>query len=72
MKNSQNREFSRTAVRSTNRQESRLARIAPEGCGIGICRMNGDIQEVCHEKLSGQRSFTHTVRPKGDIHGGMS
>ena len=32
------------AARPTNRQESRFARIAPEGYGIGICRMNGDIQ----------------------------
>ncbi|MFA5919878.1 MAG: hypothetical protein WC856_01135 [Methylococcaceae bacterium] len=44
MKNYQEREFSHTTVRPTNRQESRFARIAPEGCGIGICRMNGDIQ----------------------------
>ncbi|MFA5919879.1 MAG: hypothetical protein WC856_01140 [Methylococcaceae bacterium] len=44
MKNYQEIEFSRTTVRPTNRQESRFARITPEGCGIGICRMNGDIQ----------------------------
>ncbi|MFZ2172014.1 MAG: hypothetical protein WAW61_20530 [Methylococcaceae bacterium] len=44
MKNYQEREFSRTSVRPTNRQESRFARIAPEGCGIGICRMNGGVQ----------------------------
>ena len=45
MKNYQEREFSCTSVRPTNRQESRFARIAPGGCGIGICRMNGDAHD---------------------------
>jgi len=45
MKNYQEREFSRASVRPTNRQESRFARISPGGCGIGICRMNGDVHD---------------------------
>jgi len=65
MKNYQEREFSRTAVR-------------PKG-GVHDCMDAGGRatqeqlpREVHHEKLSGKRIFTHAVRPKGDIQGSMS